>query len=154
MNRAERVLVTKAADHLRTVGVSCPDLDQLERIALAGGSTVPQSKPRPRQDPPELVEAKKLVKWRSGGNCEARIIGVCQGRATNVHHRAGRGFDGCHDPALLLHVCGQGNVSGCHGWIETHPAWSTAHGLKVLWGTAAEDAPVATVAADPGEVTG
>jgi hypothetical protein len=38
VNRAERVLVTKAADHLRTVGVSCPDLDRLlpEREEVEG----------------------------------------------------------------------------------------------------------------------
>ena len=122
-----------------------------------------QSRPKVKQDPPELTEAKKVVKWRSGGNCEARIVGVCLGRATNVHHRAGRGFDGCHDPALLLHVCGHGNVSGCHGYIEQNPSWAKDYGLRLPWGTTAAAAGPAcvapTTARNPGwyegrEVTG
>ena len=121
---------------------------EVEREA-ATPSQKPRGRPKPKQDPPELIEAKKAVKWRSGGNCEARIVGVCEGRATEVHHRAGRGFDGCHDPALLLHVCGRGNVSGCHGYIETHPEWAKAHALRLMWGTKAEDAPEVVVAADP-----
>lgn len=151
MKQSERVVIVALADDARRAGFTSPHLDRLERIALAGTQPIP-SRPKVKQDPPELVEAKKVVKWRSGGNCEARIVGVCLGRATNVHHLAGRGFDGCHDPALLLHVCGQGNVSGCHGFIETHPEWAKGYGLKLAWGTKAEDAPDPTIAADPREV--
>lgn len=123
MNRAERVLVTKAADHLRTVGVSCPDLDQLERIALAGGSTGPQSKPRPRQDPPELREAKKAVRARSRGVCEAATP-FCTGSAQHFHHRKPRSAGGSHSEVNGLDVC-----LTCHRYLHDHPASSYERGL-------------------------
>lgn len=34
----------------------------------------------------------------------------------------------------LLRVCGAGNASGCHGWIETHPVHATTLGLIVSRG--------------------
>lgn len=150
MNQAERVTVSQLADDARRAGFSSPHLERLEKIAGTKPQPI-QNRPKPKQDPPELTEAKRVVKWRSGGNCEARIVGVCEGRATEVHHRAGRGFDGCHDPALLLHVCGRGNVSGCHGYIEQNGTWAKGYGLKLPWGTKAEDAPEVVVAADPDE---
>ncbi len=60
-----------------------------------------------------------LVLARSNGVCE-----VCgQARAPNVHHRRPRGMGGTsraiESPGWLLHVCGQGNTSGCHGRIES-----------------------------------
>lgn len=148
MNKAERVDVSQLIADCRAGRVDSPVADRLERLirkqepgkydpdAQASGKA-PARRKQTKADPPELRDAKKIVEARSGGYCEARIEGVCEIQATNVHHIAGRGFDGCHDPALLLHVCGQGNVSGCHGYIEQHggyEGWAQRHGHALPWG--------------------
>lgn len=52
-----------------------------------------------------------LLLARSGGVCE-----LCwQAEATEIHHRKYRSRGGGHELANLLHVCGMGNTSGCHG---------------------------------------
>jgi len=63
--------------------------------------------------------ARDIVRERAGGRCEVRIPEVCQGYHDNTHHRlkAGRIWA----PSNLLAVCGSG-TTGCHGWIEAHPA--------------------------------
>jgi len=106
---------------------------------LKGANESPARK-RPKPDPPELVAAKKAVRERSGGVCEARTP-WCYGKAREVHHRAGRGFYGCHHPDLLLHVCGHGNIDGCHGYIEGHASEAMAMGWRLPWGTRAEGDP-------------
>ena len=68
------------------------------------------------------------VKHRSGALCEARTH-ACEGWGRQIHHRGGRGFDGCHDEDLLLLVCGLGNATGCHGVIHSNPDWAKRHGL-------------------------
>lgn len=68
---------------------------------------------------------RALVAVRSqGGRCE-----VCGRPGTNVHHRMRQGRP--WNPANLLRVCGAGNASGCHGWIETNPLHALALGLIV-----------------------
>lgn len=48
---------------------------------------------------------------RSGGTCEG-----CGGApATEVHHRKFRSRGGLHNLGNLLHLCGWGNHTGCHG---------------------------------------
>lgn len=63
---------------------------------------------------------RAIVLERACGLCE-----VCGERAaSNVHHRRARGMGGTrkaiHSPAWLLAVCGLGNVTGCHGRIESN----------------------------------
>jgi hypothetical protein len=70
---------------------------------------------------------RDAVTRRSGGDCEARTP-WCQGRATQVHHKHGRTDN---DPAMLLHVCGMGNVNGCHGWIHQNATEARRLGLLV-----------------------
>lgn len=89
-------------------------------------------------NPADLAVAKEIVRERSGGWCEANAPG-CLGRATNVHHRAGRGFRGCHHPSLLGDYCGNGNTSGCHGYAHTHHDEAEEQGWILPWGTKAED---------------
>lgn len=80
-------------------------------------------------------EAREHVLDRSGGKCEVQATG-CFGWANNVHHRAGRGFDGCHHPSLLVAVCGNGNVDGCHGKLhQSHP---DTEAYRLPWGTTAD----------------
>ena len=35
--------------------------------------------------------------------------------ATEIHHRKFRSRGGTHDPSNLIHLCGFGNHTGCHG---------------------------------------
>lgn len=67
----------------------------------------------------------EIVRVRAGGRCE---LG-CGRPGTNTHHRMRQGRP--WNPANLLRVCGAGNASGCHGWIETHPTHAIALGLIV-----------------------
>lgn len=69
-----------------------------------------------------LTAAKKVVKARSGGRCE---LGgpECQGRAREVDHTFGRGGTDPHHPSKLIHVCGHGNVDGCHGLVSSDREW-------------------------------
>jgi hypothetical protein len=80
-------------------------------------------------EPSELRKAKKIVKERSGGRCEARIPSVCTGRATDAHHVKMRSRGGKHDPGNLLDVCRH-----CHDWIDANPRSATQMGLlKHSW---------------------
>jgi 5-methylcytosine-specific restriction endonuclease McrA len=85
---------------------------------------------RPRiSDPYVLRKAKKIVKERSGGRCEARIPSICTGRASEVHHVKSRARGGSHNPDQLLDCC-----SRCHFWITTNPRSAHQMGfLKHSW---------------------
>lgn len=75
--------------------------------------------------------ARRIVRQRSGGDCEVRIVGVCQGRATNFQHRKARIHGGDWSPSNGIDVCGSGNASGCHGYIHQHPMASIEKGWTV-----------------------
>jgi hypothetical protein len=75
-------------------------------------------------EPYELRKAKKVVRARSGGRCEARIPSICTGRATEAHHIKMRSRGGKHEPENLLDAC-----HACHQHITEHPKWATANGL-------------------------
>lgn len=94
-----------------------------------------QRKPKrqTRQEVKQASEARISVAMRSRGVCEARIPGVCLGRATNYHHRLPRGQGGTDTPACLMHLCGSG-TTGCHGWVEHNRALSYELGLLVRMG--------------------
>lgn len=47
-------------------------------------------------------------------NCQAKLVG-CTGKATDVHHKAGRGENHLKISTWLA-VC-----RSCHSWIEVHP---------------------------------
>lgn len=57
--------------------------------------------------------ARRIVRARSGGRCEARLPG-CFGRAHTFHHRLRRSQGGPWTPSNGLDVCGDG-TRGCHG---------------------------------------
>jgi hypothetical protein len=91
----------------------------------------------------ELRDSRPIVRARSGGRCEVRIPEVCEGRATNMHHRQ-RKEVGPSTPVNLIDLCGSG-TTGCHGHIEHHrdeaiergwivPTW--ADPAAVAWGPA------------------
>jgi len=54
--------------------------------------------------------------------------------ATNLHHRRRRreNYDGmAHSPANLITLCGNGNLSGCHGWVHKNPVEARAAGYTL-----------------------
>lgn len=58
--------------------------------------------------------------------CVAQLPHVCTGRATEVHHMAGRAASVFFDQALWKALC-----SACHGWVTDHPEGAVARGLSV-----------------------
>lgn len=56
---------------------------------------------------------------RVAAELEQRSRGVCEGcgkaPATEMHHRKFRSRGGLHRLGNLLHLCGWGNHTGCHG---------------------------------------
>lgn len=68
-----------------------------------------------------LVRAEYLAGRET---CEAKIPGVCTGRATDVHHRAGRVGDLLTDKSNFMAVCRE-----CHTWIHDNDADARERGL-------------------------
>ncbi|RFA12131.1 hypothetical protein B7R22_17015 [Subtercola boreus] len=66
-----------------------------------------------KKEPKEIPEHTKAnVRARSGGTCEGCGLRL----ATQMHHRLYRGRQGSsHRIENILHLCGSGNHSGCHG---------------------------------------
>jgi len=66
---------------------------------------------------------RRLIETRSDGTCE----GCGQAPATDMHHRKYRSRGGTHAIDNILHLCGSGNTSGCHGRAHT------AEGTELGW---------------------
>ncbi len=121
MNKAERVVIVALAEDARRAGFTSPHLDRLKRIALAGTQPI-QGRPKVKQDPPELVEAKKVVRRRSRGICEVGSE-VCTGEAQHFHHRKMRSAGGSHSERNGLDSCW-----ACHDFLHANPDLSYEHG--------------------------
>lgn len=68
---------------------------------------------------------RQQVTDRSGGMCEAWIVGTCDRRACDLHEMRSRGRGGSiTDPANILHVC-----RSCHDVITVNPAWAESVGF-------------------------
>lgn len=63
----------------------------------------------------DVLEANRI---RNGGVCQANVIGLCQGIATQVHHTLGRSVTG-DDPRFMACLCGPCNIH--IGDPQTHP---------------------------------
>jgi hypothetical protein len=96
--------------------------------------------PKKRQAIRAMNAIRPAIHERSGGWCELRIPGVCEGRATNISHRVPEGQGGKPTMANLLDSCGSGNT-GCHGHIESKRDWAYAHGFLVRTGHDPETVP-------------
>lgn len=59
------------------------------------------------------------------GTCEARITGICEGRAQHRHHRKLRRH-GDHSATNLISVCFR-----CHEHIHRNPRWAISYGLII-----------------------
>lgn len=111
----------------------------LARNLLANPSKRSQKPAKPTKAPDIPQAVRDVVAARSGGDCEARIKGVCQGRATEMHHRRRRNVKPAHTVPNLLHLCGS---RGCHGWITREPAASRGLGWIVSVYSRPESTPV------------
>ena len=78
------------------------------------------------------AKAKKTIRERSGGVCEA----CGKVPATQVHHRLYKSRGGRGNVANGLAVCGFGNAGGCHGIAHTakgeQQGWSIRSGFYPL----------------------
>jgi len=88
---------------------------------------------RKKQSLSDMRKSRPIVEDRSGGWCEVHIPGVCEKRATNMHHRWAEGQGGPSTPENLIHLCGSG-TTGCHGHIEHNRAQGYAKGWLVHTG--------------------
>ena len=98
---------------------------QFQALARAMGPTQPKGPVASCMKQPDVwtKDAGYLeVHARSGGLCELGAPG-CEGRAREVDHTWGRRVPDPHDPAKLLHLCGHGNVDGCHGLVSSSRLW-------------------------------
>lgn len=101
---------------------------------LAQGAELARQQPVQRPRKPRVApEVRDAVLARSRGRCEVGVTTPCQARGrrldspegTNQHHRnpgrmGGTKRAGANEAPNLLQVCGSGNTSGCHGWIENN----------------------------------
>lgn len=121
-----------------------------QRAAMSRSAT----KPKPRE-PRVTPEVRDVVLLRSRGRCEVGVTDACRARGrrldspegTNQHHRHPGGMGGSkraeiHAAEGLLQVCGQGNTSGCHGWIESNRTAAKERGWLVDRGQDPADVPV------------
>ena len=79
---------------------------------------------RRASEPVELTKAKKVVRQRSGGLCEAQVMAVCTAFAMDAHHVLRRSQGGSHEPSNLRDCCRH-----CHRWIHEHVYEATQLGL-------------------------
>jgi hypothetical protein len=78
------------------------------------------------------ARARRIVKERSGEDCELRLPG-CLGRAETMHHRRKQSQRGPWTPSNLIHTCGDG-TRGCHGVItNTRVAYYEEGWLVASW---------------------
>lgn len=122
----------------------------VERAPLA------RQQPARRPGKPRVApEVRDAVLARSRGRCEVAVTDACRARrrrldspeGTNQHHRHPGGMGGSKRAAIhaapgLLQVCGQGNTSGCHGWIENHRTEAKVRGWLVPSGSDPAEVPV------------
>ena len=85
----------------------------------------PKYEAAPKPTRAQSKAAYAAVAMRSGGICEG--CGVVP--AKNMHHRKFRSAGGHDTIENLLHLCGSGNVSGCHG--IAHGAMKMQNGWSV-----------------------
>ena len=73
---------------------------------------------------------------RDEGRC-VRGGDPIQGFDFSVQHRVARGMGGSRHaarPSALILLCGSA-TTGCHGWVESHPAEAREQGYRVPAGT-------------------
>jgi len=78
----------------------------------------------------QLAERKRLRDHQLSVRplCEAKIDGICQNRATDVHEIINRSQRSTSwlEPDLFVSLCRH-----CHSYATTHPLWARKHGLSL-----------------------
>ena len=119
-------------------------------VPLSRGTGTPRQPAQRRQGRPNTAgwpqDTRDRVSSRSRGVCEIGAAG-CTGRATNVHHRLPLRMGGSRNPVLrtpanALHVCGDGNTSGCHRFVDDFPRIAGLAGWKLPAGSDPAAVPV------------
>lgn len=107
--------------------VSRSKLTRTEWKRTAAPRSIPKPREARRKPTPDPItpDVRRAIAERSRDVCEARLVGVCVGRARHIHHRKLRRY-GDHTLVNLLHVC-----HACHGYIHRFPKWSYDHGYLV-----------------------
>jgi 5-methylcytosine-specific restriction endonuclease McrA len=77
------------------------------------------------------AKTRRMVELRSDSLCE----GCGERPATEIHHRQYRSRGGSHGLENLIHLCGSGNHSGCHGTAHS------AEGHELGWSVHSWDDP-------------
>lgn len=105
----------RARTPLRTVPLQRPSSSLPSQKPREGTVAPPSPRKAPgrRQVTPEERQTRKVVRERSGDRCER-----CGAPATNMSHRKPVSQGGKWEPSNILHVCGQGNLTGCHAWVH------------------------------------
>jgi hypothetical protein len=62
----------------------------------------------------------------AGGRCQIGIAGVCRGKASEGHHKRGRGQARDDTLGNCLPAC-----HWCHAWATSHPAEAVAMGFSI-----------------------
>lgn len=65
--------------------------------------------------------------------CEIQTV-VCEGRATERHHRLRRSQGGGDEWENTLDLC-----RSCHLWVHQHPQWAYEHGHLIRSGQRPEE---------------
>lgn len=91
------------------------------------------------------AEVRALCLERAGHRCEYCYCSVHGSLGYSAQHRAARRMGGSRlqwlgGPSNVLILCGSG-TTGCHGWIEHHPADAYALGLALRTGWDPEQTP-------------
>ena len=117
---------------------------------MTGRSWRPKPKPGPRKKrgPEPVPEGVVLA-------LEIRSFGMCEGcglrRATEIHHRKFRSRGGDNSIENLLHLCGWGNHTGCHG--AAHGGGTEEERLRAIgWAVKPDETPADVVLLYRGKV--
>lgn len=79
-----------------------------------------------------LDECYRIVNLRCGGYCEARVEGVCTGRAVERHHIGKRSIwpELVTDPLNVIAIC-----RACHRWTDANQMEASEMGLHRFRGS-------------------
>jgi hypothetical protein len=100
--------------------------------------------PRLRTGPDK--KTRELVLDRDGYACVRCGCGLDTWLGYSIQHRVARGMGGTSDPAVnspanLVVLCGSA-TTGCHGFVESHPAAARVTGFRVDHGTDPATVPI------------
>lgn len=91
------------------------------KTALKRGKGLRKRSKRQAKRERELTKSRRIVRERSGGQCE---FPGCRNRAVHAHHKRLRSQGGSDAPENLLDLCHE-----CHEVLHRNPHWANELGL-------------------------